>query len=90
MRGAIKRGIEAGATNCTDDKNKVIATFRGDRAKIDDLVKTIGSGEVLNSWKAQVTSYEENKEGKAIEEHEVTNQNVDTIKWPGEVEIYIC
>lgn len=89
MRGAIKRSIDAGATNCVDDKEKVIATFEGPRDKIDDLVNTLGSGKVLNSWKAQVTSFEENKEGKAVHEHEVTTKNVDDIKWPGEVEIYI-
>ncbi|KAH0791489.1 Acylphosphatase family protein [Histomonas meleagridis] len=89
MRGAIKRGILAGATNCTDDKNKVIATFVGDKDKINDLVKTLGSGKVLNSWNAQVTSYEENESGLPVESHEVTTKNVDQINWPGEVEIYI-
>ena len=89
MRGAISRGILAGATNCNDDKNKVIATFIGDHNKIEDLVKTLGSGKVLNSWNAQVTSYEENETGIPLDSHEVTTKNVDEIKWPGEVEIYI-
>ena len=89
MRGALKRNLEAGATNCKDDKEKVIATFAGDRPKIDDLVSTLGSGKVLNSWKAQVTSYEENPSGLDIDDHEVTTKNVDDINWPGSVEIYI-
>ena len=89
MRGAIKRGILAGATNCPDDKEKVIASFRGDSSKIDDLVNTLSSGKELNSWHAQVTAHEENQTGKKPEDHEVTTNNVDEIKWPGEVEIYI-
>ena len=89
MRGALKRNLEAGATNCKDDKNKVVATFSGERARIDDLVQTLGSGKVLNSWNAKVSSYEENPSGLEIEDHEVTTENVDKIKWPGEVEIYV-
>jgi len=89
MRGAIKRNLYAGATNCTDDKNKVIATFKGNESKIEDLVSTLASGNVLNSWGAQVTAFEKLSEGKAVDEHEVTTSNVDSIQWPGEVEIYI-
>ena len=89
MRGAIKRGILAGATNCTDDKNKVIATFEGDEQKIKDLVSVLTSGKELNSWHAVVGSFEKVDEGLPIEQHEVRVDNVDSIKWPGEVEIYI-
>ena len=89
MRGAMKRNLEAGATNCKDDKNKVIATFSGDRSQINDLVSVLGSGKVLNSWKAQVTAYEETPSGLEIADHEVTTKNVDDINWPGAVEIYI-
>lgn len=89
MRCAIKRNIIAGATNCTDDKNKVIASFRGKKETIDDLISSLCSGKELNSWHAQVTSFEEETSGQKPEEHEVTTTNVDNIKWPGEVTIYI-
>jgi acylphosphatase len=89
MRAALRRNIRAGATNCGDDKHKVIATFCGETRKIDDLVSVLGSGKVLNSWKAKVTSWEEHANGISVEEHEVTTENVDSIQWPGKVEIFI-
>lgn len=89
MRLSINRNVTAGATNCTDDKNKVIATFQGDRSKIDEIISILSSGKILNSWNAKVTSFEENETGQSIESHEVTTKNVDDIQWPGEVELYV-
>ena len=89
MRLSLNRNIVAGATNCKKDKNKVIATFQGDRKKIDEIVHELTSGKVLNSWNAQVYTYEEESKGKKINEHEVTTLNVDDIQWPGDVDIYV-
>lgn len=54
IRGALKRKLRAGATNLKEDKNKVSFTLEGDNEKIIDLVNTMKSGKVLNSWGAKV------------------------------------
>lgn len=56
IRGALKRGLRAGATNIKEDKNKVSFTLEGKNENIIDLVNTMKSGKELNSWGAKVCS----------------------------------
>ena len=89
MRGAMKRGLVAGATNVKKDKTRVDIALEGDRAKIDEMIEGLKSGKRLNSWGAHCTSVEIVGEGKPPLEHEVNTDNVDNIKWKKGVEFYL-
>jgi acylphosphatase len=103
MRGAIKRGIRAGATN--EDDGSVSLTLEGPYRVTEEIVTMLMTGTPINNWGAQVDSVKEvkcddqprataDRNGrvvaalkqayiacKAVEEHQVTTENVDKIKW---------
>jgi acylphosphatase len=89
MRGALERGIVAGATNIRSDRTRVDIALRGDPAKIQEMVDGLKSGKKLNSWGAHCTSVEVVEEGKAPLQHEVNTSNVDNIKWKKGVKFYL-
>ena len=89
MRGAIKRGLVAGATNVRKDRTRVDITLQGDPNKIQEIIDGLKSGKKLNSWGAHCTSVEVVETGKPPLEHEVNTQNVDNIKWKKGVEFYL-
>lgn len=89
MRGALKRGLIAGATNIKKDKTRVDIALEGERSKIDEIIEGLKSGKRLNSWGAHCTSVEIVDSGKAPLEHEVNTSNVDNIKWKKGVEFYL-
>ena len=89
MRGAIKRGLVAGATNIRSDKTRVDISLRGDKEKIAEVIEKLKSGKRLNSWGAHCTSVEVVSTGKDPLSHEVNTENVDNIKWKSGVEFYL-
>jgi acylphosphatase len=89
IRGAKKRGLEAGATNSAVERHRVDFTLRGDNNKIEELITILKSGKPINSWGAKVTSLIENTSGIPLNEHEVTTTNVDNFKWKKGVEMYL-
>ena len=88
MRAALARGIEAGATNCKDDKSKVMVTFRGRKNAINELLDKMKTGQELNSWGAQVDSIEVLSDGPDPFDHDVNTKNVNDFKWK-DVDVYI-
>jgi hypothetical protein len=73
VRGARKRGVEAGASNPDpDDKRLVDLTLRcasADAAKaIDEMVAFMRSGRHLNCWEAWIDQLDELPHGKPISE----------------------
>lgn len=89
MRGAMKRGLIAGATNVKTDRHRVDITLTGDSEKIKDMIDTIASKKKLNSWGACAESVTIAKSGKPALEHEVNTSNVDSIKWKQGVQFYL-
>ena len=89
MRGAIKRGVVAGATNNKKDKNRVDIALEGPKSKVNEIIDGLKSGKKLNSWGAHATSLEFVENGKEPLSHEVNTSNVDSIKWRTGVEFYL-
>ena len=89
MRGAIKRGISCGATNCKDDRKKVDVTIEGNKEKVDEMIKTLMQGKELNSWGAKISKLQLCDKGLDTFEHEVNTKNVDDFKWNDDCEFYI-
>ena len=46
-------------------------------------------GKPLNSWGAKATTVEELESGPAIDEYQVTTDNVDEFKWKENVTFYL-
>ena len=89
MRGAIKRGVVAGATNNRKDRHRVDISLEGPSSKVQEIIDGLKSGKKLNSWGAQATTFELVETGKEPLEHEVNTSNVDSIKWKKGVEFYL-
>jgi len=89
IRACIKRDIDAGATNNTDDKSRVDITFFGEESKVNDILSKLKSGEAINSWGARVTKVEINDEGIPPFSHSINTMNVDSVNWNPNVEFYI-
>lgn len=89
MRGAIARGVIAGATNDKSDKRRVDISLEGPADKVNDMIDVMKSGKKLNSWGATVEELHINEVGKQPREHEVNTDNVDDKKWKPGVEFYL-
>ena len=89
IRGLIKRSLVGGATNHKENGDQVTFTISGDPSLIIELIEDLESGKKLNSWGAQVKSLEKFEHVIPIEDHEVTTENVDQIKWSTGVEFYL-
>ena len=72
MRGAQKRGLEAGASNAKHDRHMVELTLQcaaGDGpVELEEMVDFLRSGRQLNSWGARVELLEELPHGRPISE----------------------
>lgn len=72
MRGAQKRGLEAGASNAKHDRHMVELTLQcaagDDTAELEEMVDFLRSGRQLNSWGARVEQLEELPHGRPISE----------------------
>lgn len=89
IRGALKRKLQAGATNDPHEKTLVEFTLKGEKADIDRYWSDILNTRPLNSWGAMVEGGGEMSRTIPIEEHEVTTENVDAFNWSSGVEFYI-
>ena len=89
IRGALKRGLQAGATNLAD--GSVSFVLKGEKEQIDEIINFLESGKVINSWKAKVEKLSElsEKDAIAFENHQVTTDNVDNFNWSEGVEMYL-
>lgn len=91
IRATLKRGLVGGASNDRADKQLVRVTLRGDDERIDELVALLRSGTALNDWGAKAARVDEveRAQGKALDAHQVTTDNVDTKNWNPNVTMFI-
>lgn len=91
MRGAIKRGLYAAASNDPLDRNRVYCYLKGDPSVCQEMMNKLASGEKLNSWGAQVETLRaaSNPSERDPSRYEVNTENVDDIDWSGGVEFYL-
>lgn len=89
IRGALKRGLQAGATNLSD--GSVSFVLNGEESQIEEIILFLKSGKVINSWKAQVEQLLvlPEEDGILFEDHQVTTDNVDNFNWSEGVEMYL-
>ena len=88
MRGAMKRGLKAGATNLSNT-HEVDIMLEGDDSKIQEIVDFIRSGKNINDWDAKIDELKEIESGNSIEDYEVTTENVDSFNWSTDVNFYL-
>eukprot|EP00939_MAST-03C_sp_MAST-3C-sp1_P002916 g2916.t1 len=84
IRAALKRKLQAGATNRKD--GSVAISLRGREVDVEALAKDMRSCE-LNSWGASVASLDTTSDGIPV--HQVTTENVDTFAWDPTVKMYL-
>jgi acylphosphatase len=88
IRGAQKRALRAGASNLPSGR-EVAITLEGGEGVIHDLVESAMRLDPLNSWGARIDDLTEQDEGRPIEEHQVTTENVDRFSWNPNVEMFL-
>lgn len=88
MRGAMKRGLKAGATNLPNT-HEVDFMLEGDDEKIQEIVDFIRSGKNINDWEAKIDELKEIESGNTIADYEVTTENVDSFNWSTDVNFYL-
>ncbi len=86
IRGAQKRNLKAGASNLASG-NEVKFTLEGDNNLIQEMVDFIRSGKPINNWNAKIDELKE--EGSPDKTYQVTTENVDSINWNPNVEMYL-
>ncbi|MGB0454302.1 MAG: acylphosphatase [Bacteriovoracaceae bacterium] len=89
IQAALKRGLEAGATNDKDVPSRVEFTLAGDEGKILELITQLIKGSDLNSWGAKVSELNELESLIDLSNHEVTTENVDEQNFSTGVEFFI-
>lgn len=89
IRAAIKRELDAGATNDPNDRNHVTCSMEGDDTAIEELIHDLAQLDKLNSWGAKVDKVERLSDYLNYSSHEVTTENVDEYKWSTGVEFYL-
>ncbi len=86
IRGAQKRKLKAGASNLSGG-NEVRFTLEGDNDLIQEMIDFIKSGRPINNWNARIDELIEEKNPDA--NYQVTTENVDTMNWSPNVEMYL-
>jgi acylphosphatase len=86
IRGAQKRKLKCGASNLSDG-NSVKFTLEGNNDLIQEIIDFIKSGRPINNWNARIDELIE--EGKPEAIYQVTTENVDTMNWNPNVEMYL-
>lgn len=90
IRGALKRGLVAAASNDKENGSKVSCYVEGDEESCFDLLSSLESKMVLNSWGAKVERVEYLENGRAtLENYQVNTENVDEFNWTEGVEFYL-
>ena len=88
IRGLQSRNLRGGATNNSDVEKTVSITIDASEEKIKEVTQKLLELKVINSWNATVEKIEELPNSIPIQDHEVTTENVDQIKWSEGVEFY--
>jgi acylphosphatase len=86
IRGAQKRKLKCGASNLPDG-NIVKFTLEGDNNLIQEIIDFMKSGKPINNWDAKIDEIIE--EGNPDSKYQVTTENVDTMNWNPNVEMYL-
>lgn len=90
IRGALKRGLVAAASNDKMDVSRVSCYIKGDKESCLDLLSSLESKMVLNSWGAKVERIEYLGKGQAnLEDYQVSTENVEEFSWTEGVEFYL-
>ena len=89
IKGALKRGLQCGATNNKDDTRKVEISLTGPKENIDDFLNILRSGKELNSWGAYVDRVEMNDNGIPPLQHKINSNNVNTFNWNQNIDFYL-
>ena len=89
MRGALKRGLECGATNNKENTRRVDISLKGNKEKIDEMLDIIKSGKELNSWGAYVDKLTICDHGIDPINHEINTSNVDNFNWNQDIDFYL-
>jgi len=90
IRACLNRKIHGGATNDSLNRNLVTCSVESsDPEAVDKLITDLKKLERLNSWGAHVESLEVLDNTLAIEDHEVTTENVDNYSWTPGVEFFL-
>jgi len=88
MRGAMKRGLKAGATNLPNT-HEVDFMLEGEDSSIQEIVDFIRSGKNINDWEAKIDELKEIESGNSISDYEVTTENVESFNWSTNVNFYL-
>lgn len=89
VRGALSRGLVAGATNVENDSSRVDISISGDSLKVKEMIDEIKSGKELNSRGAQCTKIVFLENGRQPLEHEINTSNVNDLKSVRDTIFYI-
>jgi acylphosphatase len=94
IRGAKKRGLRAGATNSAPGEGgepSVTVTLEGKSKGVSQIVNVLRQSRPLNDWGAVAERIVdlEGKDYVAIEQHEVTTENVDNFDWNPSCQMYL-
>lgn len=89
IRSCHRRGLVAGATNSSENRDMVTCSVEGELSEIESLKSDLISLEVLNSWGAHVTKILKLDEYIDVSAHEVTTDNVDSFKWTDGVKFFL-
>jgi len=89
IRGALKRKLQGGASNDTQDPNRVHCTLVGDETVVDDMMDRLQTGHPINSWNARVEALHIYNHFIDLSEHQVTTNNVNRFNWSPNVEFYL-
>ena len=88
IRGLQSRNLRGGATNNTDAEKSVSITIDAPEEKVKEVIQKLLALKVINSWNATVEKIDELPNSIVVQDHEVTTENVDQIKWSEGVEFY--
>ena len=89
MRSCHRREISAGATNDSNNRDRVTFSLDCEEAKIHSLCKDLIELDRLNTWGANATKLNELNTFILLSEHQVTTDNVDDFKWTEGVEFFL-
>jgi len=89
IRGAQKRCLAAGASNCREDRGTAFFCLRGVKGEIEKFITLLKSGIELNNWGCKIEEIEELYIEKSLNDYEVTTENVDKFNWNPNITLYL-
>lgn len=88
VNGAMKRNLEAGATNSLLRRDEVHCTLLGESAQIKEIKEALMGPEKLNSWGARVEEIVE-IEFLPLSHHEVTSTDFQECQLPTGISFFL-